>query len=147
VANTGLSGRGLEPPRPTARSAAGLDGSSHLYVAPFPLTTLERLDRSRQGLFWAGVPKCSGVRARSPGSWLKADGGLGLKDLEMLNTSLLVKHVQSFSPAPSTPGWTRCGTGTIAALLTTTLRACNILEIACCQKYGFQNFCFEHECT
>lgn len=29
-------------------------------VLPFPQTALDRLDRPRKGLFWAGAAKCSG---------------------------------------------------------------------------------------
>jgi hypothetical protein len=79
-----------------------------MYVLPFPLTVLAKLDRPHKGLFWAGTPKCSGGACQV--AWelachSKENGGLGLKDLATLNKSLMMKHVHKLFTGESNP-WT-----------------------------------------
>ncbi|CAL4911160.1 unnamed protein product [Urochloa decumbens] len=75
-------------------------------VLPFPLTAIAKIDRPRKGLFWAGAPKCSGGACQV--AWElacrdKDDGGLGLKDLAVLNKSLMMKQVHKLFTGESNP--------------------------------------------
>ncbi|CAL4957727.1 unnamed protein product [Urochloa decumbens] len=77
-------------------------------VVPLPVTTLQQLDRLRKGLFWKGASKCTGGDCQV--AWELAcrdinDGGVGLKDLATLNTSLLLKHIHKLFAGVQNP-WT-----------------------------------------
>ncbi|CAN6168854.1 unnamed protein product [Urochloa humidicola] len=95
--------------RLTLASAVLTAQSMHaMAVIPLPASTLQKLDRPRKGLFWKGAPKCSGGDCQV--AWQLAcreveDGGVGLKDLATLNTSLLLKHIHKLFTGVSNP-WT-----------------------------------------
>ncbi|CAL5065864.1 unnamed protein product [Urochloa decumbens] len=77
-------------------------------VVPLPVTTLQQLDRLRKGLFWKGASKCTGGDCQVAWDLVCRDindGGVGLKDLVTLNTSLLLKHIHKLFTGVRNP-WT-----------------------------------------
>jgi hypothetical protein len=95
-------------------------------VATLPVTMLECLDRSWQGLFWADTPKCSGARARLRGSWHAGRRLMATSASRIWRQSTRACYSNMcprFSLAIATPRWIGCRDGAMEASSPTTLRA------------------------
>lgn len=71
-----------------------------------PKTVVDRLDARRRAFLWTGEEKCHGSRCLL--AWervcqTKEDGGLGLKNLEDMNHSLLLKIAHRLHDHSSLP--------------------------------------------
>lgn len=79
-------------------------------AAPLPPHHAGTPQSPRRGLFWSEAPKCGGgacLVAWELACRSKDDGGLGLKDLETLNKSLLLKHVHKLGENNTWANWVR----------------------------------------
>ncbi|CAO2152694.1 unnamed protein product [Urochloa humidicola] len=78
----------------------------------FPKSTVERMDKPCRSMFWKGSPRCSGGDCQvawTTACWLKQEDGLGIIDIEVQNTCLLLKNVHKLLTGNSNPwaNWVR----------------------------------------
>lgn len=70
-----------------------------------PKTVIKAIDRRRRAFFWTGEEKCHGSKCLVAWEMVqatKANGGLGIKDLELQNRCLLMKFINKlFSDEPA----------------------------------------------
>ncbi|CAL4903287.1 unnamed protein product [Urochloa decumbens] len=77
-----------------------------------PKPTIEKVDKPRRGMLWKGATTCSGgdCQVAWVAVWrLKDEGGLGVTDIEVQNTCLLLKTVDKLQQGHDNPwaNWVR----------------------------------------
>ena len=78
-------------------------------VLPLPEGVVAKMDRRRRAMLWKAAAVCSGGDCQVAWEFvcrLKAEGGLGVVDLELQNTCLLLKNLHGLLDGRDTP-WTR----------------------------------------